>query len=441
MIKGCWKTALFVLQKQKQRGENMIKRKIGVVFFAVIFLLFPISAQAQTKKWYEQNRLVAHALGAIEDKKETNSKEAFIHSWENGYKVLEADFSLTSDGVVVVRHDFDQDSYYNLEQQVQNGSTAMTANRFVNEKINFRYTPLTAAQLFELLAEYEDVYLITDTKYTDTQKVKIQFQSIVNIAKNMGREDILNRIVVQIYNNEMMTTIKQIYPFENWIYTLYQTPNPNYDEIASFCASNGIDVVTINYEAVKKENVQKLTAKGIKVYAHTVNRILDFKAMLNAGCYGIYTDYIKPYDLDLVNMARTPFWAGSLMIDQKTIGANFYRIMEKDYIKLRDFAAIVSGTKNQFEVKYDSKTNTVQIITGGVYTSIGNEMLLDSSGKCITKKSPYNVEINGANVSIQGYTVDGDLYFHVVELAEALAMKVEKKSDGKGYIITTVTQK
>ena len=138
MIKGCWKTALFVLHKQKQRGENMIKRKIGVVFFAVIFLLFPISAQAQTKKWYEQNRLVAHALGAIEDKKETNSKEAFIHSWENGYKVLEADFSLTSDGVVVVRHDFDQDSYYNLEQQVQNGSTAMTANRFVNEKINFR---------------------------------------------------------------------------------------------------------------------------------------------------------------------------------------------------------------------------------------------------------------------------------------------------------------
>ena len=68
-------------------------------------------------------------------------------------------------------------------------------------------------------------------------------------------------------------------------------------------------------------------------------------------------------------------------------------------------------------------------------------MLLDTSGKCITKKSPYNVEINGANVSIQGYTVDGDLYFHVVELAEALAMKVEKKSDGKGYIITTVTQK
>ncbi len=50
----------------------------------------------------------------------------------------------------------------------------------------------------------------------------------------MGREDILNRIVVQIYDTEMLNTVKQIYPFTNWIYTLYQTPNPNYDEIAVF---------------------------------------------------------------------------------------------------------------------------------------------------------------------------------------------------------------
>ncbi len=61
---------------------------------------------------------------------------------------------------------------------------------------------------------------------------------------------------------------------------------------------------TINYEVVKKENVQKLTAKGIRVYTHTVNRMLDFKMMLEAGCSGIYTDYIKPYDLDIVNMKK-----------------------------------------------------------------------------------------------------------------------------------------
>ena len=48
-------------------------------------LYTPIKSTTK-QKWYEENKLVAHTLGAIEDKKETNSKEAFIHSWENGYK-------------------------------------------------------------------------------------------------------------------------------------------------------------------------------------------------------------------------------------------------------------------------------------------------------------------------------------------------------------------
>ncbi|USF28835.1 phosphatidylinositol-specific phospholipase C/glycerophosphodiester phosphodiesterase family protein [Clostridium sp. MD294] len=412
-------------------------KQIVTVLFVTVFFCTPIRAE-QNKKWYEDNRLVAHALGAIEDKKETNSKEAFIHSWENGYKVMEADFSFTSDGILVVRHDFDQDSYYNLEQKV-NGSTEMNSSRFSNEKINFRYTPITATQILALLAEYEDVYLITDTKYTDTQKIQKEFTDIVNAAKAMGREDILNRVVVQIYNTEMLDTVKQIYPFTNWIYTLYQTPNPNYDDIATFCANNGIDVVTINYEIVKKENIQKLTAKGIRVYAHTVNRMLDFKMMLEAGCYGIYTDYIKPYDLDIVNMKKTPFWSGRILVNQKEMAVNFNTIMGKDYIRLRDFASVVSDTEAQFEIKYDSKTNTVNIIKGGVYTSIGNEMLLDNSEKYITKKSNYRIAVDGTAVEAQCYTIDGDLYFDIEQLAQILGMTAQKKQDGKGYIVATIT--
>ena len=393
-------------------------KQITAALVAAIFLCTPAKAE-QNKKWYEENRLVAHALGAIEDKKETNSKEAFIHSWGDGYKVMEADFSFTSDGTLVVRHDFDQDSYYNLEQIV-NGSTEMNVNRFSNEKINFRYTPLTVAQLLDLMSQYQDVYLITDTKHTDIEKIQQQFNAIVNTAKTMGKQEVLDRIIVQIYHPEMLNTVKQIYPFENWIYTLYQTPDPNYDEIAAFCVQNKVDVVTINYEIVTQENVQKLASNGIKVYAHTVNRILDFKLLLNAGCYGIYTDYIKPYDLDLVNLKKTPFWAGRVMLNQQ-----------------KDFAKIVSNTNEQFEVKYNSETNTVQIIKGGVYTSVGNEMLLDNSEKYITQKSNYQITLDNVPVELSCYTIDGDLYVDMVKFAELLGMNAEKKQDGKGYIITS----
>lgn len=161
--------------------------------------------------------------------------------------------------------------------------------------------------------------------------------------------------------------------------------------------------------------------------------------MLEAGCSGIYTDYIKPYDLDIVNMKKTPFWSGRILVNQKEMAINFNTIMGKDYIRLRDFASIVSGTEAQFEIKYDSKTNTVNIIKGGVYTSVGNEMLLDNSEKYITKKSNYHIAVDGTVVDVQCYTIDGDLYFDIEQLSQILGMTAQKKQDEKGYIVATMT--
>ncbi len=106
---------------------------------------------------------------------------------------------------------------------------------------------------------------------------------------------------------------------------------------------------------------------------------------------------------------------------------------------MRDFASIVSGTEAQFEIKYDSKTNTVNIIKGGVYTSVGNEMLLDNSEKYITKKSNYHIAVDGTVVDVQCYTIDGDLYFDIEQLSQILGMTAQKKQDEKGYIVATMT--
>ena len=84
-------------------------------------------------------------MGEYDGKIETNSQEAFISSWENGYRVMEADFIYTSDGVLVVRHDFDKDgSYYRLE--IEPGSNlVMDSNTFQNKKIIYEQTPMTVS--------------------------------------------------------------------------------------------------------------------------------------------------------------------------------------------------------------------------------------------------------------------------------------------------------
>ena len=159
---------------------------------------------AGSADWTVGNPLIAHALGEHEGKIETNSKEAFISSWENGFKALEADFTYTSDGTLVVRHDFDAGgSYYRLEIKPQ-GNPVMDTQTYKNTKIIYEQTPLTAADLIALMGEYKDVYLITDTKNTDKQTVQKQFTDLRNIAMNTNNAEVLNRIVPQIYNEEML---------------------------------------------------------------------------------------------------------------------------------------------------------------------------------------------------------------------------------------------
>ena len=269
-----------------------------IAAFALTLVLGTSAAQpALAADWQSKNPLIAHALGEADGKIETNSKEAFLTSWQNGFRAVEADFTYTSDGTLVVRHDFEKDgSYYRLEIK-PSGSLVMDTKTFTSTPAVYEQTPMTAVDLLYLMQEYPDMYLITDTKTTDKAQVQKQFQDLVNIANNIGAPEVLQRIIPQLYNKEMLNWIKEIYPFENWIFTLYLYANPNYDDIANFCAANGIDTVTLHIDRAKKENISKLKAKGLKVYAHTVNRYRIFEDALAAGVDGIYTDPNDPSTL------------------------------------------------------------------------------------------------------------------------------------------------
>ena len=51
--------------------------------------------------------LVAHAMGQIDEYTGTNSLEAFQTNYDKGYRIFECDLSVTNDGQVVLRHDWD----------------------------------------------------------------------------------------------------------------------------------------------------------------------------------------------------------------------------------------------------------------------------------------------------------------------------------------------
>lgn len=387
-------------------------KRLTTLFLAAVLGVSQVQP-AFAADWQSANPLIAHAFGEVDNKIETNSREAFINAWQNGFRVVEGDFTYTSDGILVVRHDFEKDGSYTRLEIKTDADKVMDSKTYMETPAIFELTPMRAVDLLYLMLEYPDMYLVTDTKDTDKATVQKQFRDLKNIAKNIGHPEVLDRIIPQLYNEAMQGWIKEIYPFENWIFTLYLYSYPDYGKIASFCAANGIDTVTLHVDRATKANVSKLKAKGLKVYAHTTNRYLTMKSLLEVGVDGVYTDRIKPYELEWVGLENSIKTTEQTMpVGNKEMTFTTLDIFGKAHAPLRQLARAGKG----FSATYDREANTLNIQTGRSFQPMGNEMLMDDSGRMITKKADFKTLVNGKESSIQCYYVDGEVYAPVEDI-------------------------
>jgi len=395
----------------------MLAKKIMPIMLAAVMS----SAMSLTVfgGWQDGNPLVAHALGESRGKIETNAKEAFLESWGSGFRAMEVDFTYTSDGVLVARHDFEADgSYYRLEQDAKS-PLVMDRNTFQSTKICFDQTPLTAVDVLSLMVEYPDVYLITDTKDTDKATVERQFKDLKQIAEAMEQPQILNRIIPQIYNEEMYDWVKEIYPFQEWIYTLYLNYYPDYPKIAEFCEAKGIGTVTIENARVTKEVVDTLHAKGIKVYAHTINRYKQFEDLLALGIDGIYTDRIKPYELKWVGLSDSRKLEKKIVsLGSEEVTLDTINIFNEDYVPLRQLA----GLGKKFDVQVDSQNAKLILTSGRSFSSLGNELLMNQSGNLKMEKTKFRLIYNNNETKIHPILVDGEVYLPLTAMTQLLGL-------------------
>lgn len=238
----------------------------------------------------------AHAMGTVDGRAATNSLDAFMEGYEAGQRVFEVDLQLTSDGHLIARHDWDQNSYYNSEQVF---ADVMDWETFMNTPICFFYSPVDIEGLVELMQTYPDVYFVTDSKDTDEETVRAQTREIARAIREAGDPSLWEQVIVQIYHEDMYAWVSEEAPVTNWIFTLYQIVTPDYDEIGAFCQEHGIPVVTINTERLKKEYVEILHSYDRLIYIHTVNR-LRAVLELSWGADGYYSDYITPAQAEAV---------------------------------------------------------------------------------------------------------------------------------------------
>lgn len=137
----------------------------------------------------------------------TNSKEATSYSLSNDINLIELDFQVTSDNILVCRHDWSSSTSSVLETTFSNSELIPTYSEFKDCKIYRKYFAIGINDVFDLMKENKDMYVITDTKNTDLETVKLEFGLLVDAARKSNNEELLNRFVVQLYNFDMLDAI------------------------------------------------------------------------------------------------------------------------------------------------------------------------------------------------------------------------------------------
>lgn len=254
--------------------------------------------------WYSRYNFISHAAGRIDGKIYTNSREAYENSYNNGNRVFDADLRFTSDGVLILRHDWGDDleqDYINLntiwidelKQQQIPLENAPSYKEFKQNKIFYKYTSMSFEDVLDFMNTHKDTYIACDCK----EDVEKTYTYIVKLAKDKNMEKLLDRIIVSFYKFEDYEKIKKIYSFKNYMARQQWVYPQNHYELVKFCLDNDIKVVNISSQYMTDESIKLFTEKNIKLYVAVVDSIREMKKYIDLGAKGAISNDLYEDDM------------------------------------------------------------------------------------------------------------------------------------------------
>lgn len=286
------------IRADKQVNLNMIANTVSAAAIACCLVVNSriFFADIPLGTW-ETTKTIGHSFGAVNGDDYTGSLEAFEYNYALGRRTMEIDLILTADHKLVLKHDWDESDGDEISD-----TPPLSEEQFLNTKILGKYTSMSFAQLCEIMMEYPDLWIVTDTKNTENEEVKKQFEAMTETVRQLGCEEVMDRIIVQVYNEEMYEAVHSIYQFKNYIFTMYlRFDNEDWigimRTVCRFCVNNGIETVTIGTNRISPELIAVADHYGRNIYVHTVNDVADANQYFQIGVTGIYTDIIQDKDL------------------------------------------------------------------------------------------------------------------------------------------------
>lgn len=129
----------------------------------------------------------------------------------------------------------------------------------------------------------------------------------------------------------------------------------------------------------------------------------------------------------------------TIYVDGTKVNGAAYMINNNNYFKLRDIAAMVSGSSKQFEVSWNETNKRIDLTTNKAYTVVGGEMALPSNAAKTAKESKASVFKDGNKADYTGYNISDNNYYKLRDLCKDMNIGVKfDLATNRVDILTTV---
>ncbi|MEZ8200509.1 glycerophosphodiester phosphodiesterase family protein [Vibrio splendidus] len=222
--------------------------------------------------------LIAHAGGGINGLKYTNSLEAMEQSIEHGFKMIELDLLISSDGRIVAVHDWK--TFHEMTNSNNTGS--ISSKEFESKIIYDKYKTLNISTAIDILDE-NDVVLVTD-------KIK----NIALLSKYIIDKD---KSIIEVFSTDKYNEAIEL-GFNNVALNI----DLNTPFILEWIDLNKIKAVTYRGDNLgslgsEYKKAIELSNMGVSSMIYSTNDLdLDGIKASGIGNFALYVDFVLPSD-------------------------------------------------------------------------------------------------------------------------------------------------
>ena len=130
-----------------------------------------------------------------------------------------------------------------------------------------------------------------------------------------------------------------------------------------------------------------------------------------------------------------------IQLDGEEVQIPAYIIQGKNYVKLRDFAAILSKTNKKFDISFDKQKKAVVIESGKSYNKTDKDLKENKEASAKAIFSEQIVLLDNKEVKVQTANIMDNNYLPIRDLAELVGVKIDFNNEKKIVELKTEEKK